>query len=159
MMVDTLKKCIADPECTTIKIATGYWDIPGMTLVFDELKSFLERDGTSVQLLIGSDPIVRAYQLQHPRTHDARFPQDFIRRDIGELQVAEEYVAVVKLLIRYCTDDKESPNFIFGSTDRTRREMPASFMLNVTYSEVSIKASALSAAAISRNKGWKAMPS
>lgn len=111
MMVDTLKKCIADPECTTIKIATGYWDIPGMTLVFDELKSFLERDGTSVQLLIGSDPIVRVYQLQHPRTHDARFPQDFIRRDIGELQVAEEYVAVVKLLIRYCTDDKESPKF------------------------------------------------
>ncbi len=111
MMTDTLKQCIADPECLTIKIATGYWDIPGMELVLDELKGFLEREGTSVQLLIGSDPVVRAYQLQHPLAHDARFPQDYIKRDIRELQVSENYVEVVKLLLKYCIDEGREPKF------------------------------------------------
>ena len=29
-MADTLKKCISNDNCKVIKIATGYWDIPGL---------------------------------------------------------------------------------------------------------------------------------
>lgn len=106
MMVDTLKACITDPQCTEIKIATGYWDIPGMVLLYNELGEFLERAHTTLQLLIGSDPIVRAYQLQHPLV-DANFPKDYIKRDIRELKVKEEYVSVVKLLLRFCHEENE----------------------------------------------------
>lgn len=40
-MADTLKKCISNDNCKVIKIATGYWDIPGFMLVGEELRSFL----------------------------------------------------------------------------------------------------------------------
>lgn len=106
MMVNALKKCIDDSQCKEIKIATGYWDIPGMALLYDELNVFLKRNGTTLQLLIGSDPIVRAYQLQNPII-DANFPQDYIKRDIRELKVKEDYLAVVKLLLRFCHEDEE----------------------------------------------------
>lgn len=105
-MVNTLKECIADPQCKEIKIATGYWDIPGMALLYDELRDFLERSHTTLQLLIGSDPIVRAYQLQNPIV-DATFPKDYIKRDIRELKVKEDYVAVVRLLLQFCHQDNE----------------------------------------------------
>ena len=45
-MVDTLRKCIADKDINIIRIATGYWDIPGMALLKDELKEYLDREGT-----------------------------------------------------------------------------------------------------------------
>lgn len=50
-----IKKCILAEGIDKIQIATGYWDIPGMVLVLSELTSFLERDGTSFELLIGKD--------------------------------------------------------------------------------------------------------
>lgn len=42
-MADTLKKCISNDNCKVIKIATGYWDIPGIMLVEEELRQFLEK--------------------------------------------------------------------------------------------------------------------
>lgn len=42
-MQSYLKECILDEDIDKIQIATGYWDIPGMALVLDELKSFLDR--------------------------------------------------------------------------------------------------------------------
>ena len=41
-MVDTLRKCISDKDINIIRIATGYWDIPGMALLKDELKEYLD---------------------------------------------------------------------------------------------------------------------
>ena len=46
-MQSYLKECILDEDIDKIQIATGYWDIPGMALVLDELKSFLDRKETS----------------------------------------------------------------------------------------------------------------
>ena len=60
-----------------IQIATGYWDIPCMTLVLNELTSFLERDGTSLELLIGKDPVVYTSLLANPKYKDASYPYDF----------------------------------------------------------------------------------
>lgn len=36
-----LKRCILAEDIDKIQIATGYWDIPGMSLVIDELTSFI----------------------------------------------------------------------------------------------------------------------
>ena len=48
----TLKELVANKSFSQISIATGYWDLPGMVMIYDELKVFLERDNTSLRLLL-----------------------------------------------------------------------------------------------------------
>ena len=96
MMVDTLKECIPNRAFNEIMIATGYWDLPGTKLVASELEEFLSREGTSMRLLIGSDPTVRRQYL------DKKFPDDAIKDDIFKLHFNEDYQAVVDLLFKYC---------------------------------------------------------
>lgn len=96
-----LKRCILTEGIDKIQIATGYWDIPGMTLVLNELTSFLEREGTSFELLIGKDPYVYTSMLKNPKYKDATYPYDFIRTDIRDLEIKEEYEDVIKLLLKY----------------------------------------------------------
>lgn len=101
-MVNAIKFLTSHPSCHTIKIATGYWDIPGTALILDKLKEFLLRPNTKIQLLIGADPVVRINQLKNPLHQDAKFPQDYIKRDVRELEVTDEYVEVVRLIKEYC---------------------------------------------------------
>ena len=96
-----LKRCILARGVDKIQIATGYWDIPGMTLVLNELKSFLEREETSFELLIGKDPYVYTSMIKNPKYKDATYPYDFIRTDIHDLEIKEEYEDVIKLLLKY----------------------------------------------------------
>lgn len=106
-LINTIKECIAQPNCNTLKIATGYWDIPGTALIYQELRKFLSKDGNSMQLLIGTDPVVRSAQLKRPLHKDSKFPQDFIKRDIRELEVNSNYVEVVRLLQEFCKEHEE----------------------------------------------------
>ncbi|MFC2654387.1 MAG: helicase-related protein [Segatella salivae] len=101
-----IKRCILAEGIDKIQIATGYWDIPGMTLVLNELTSFLERDGTSFELLIGRDPYVYTSLLANPKYKDASYPYDFIRTDIHDLQIKDEYKSVINLLLQYCGNGK-----------------------------------------------------
>ncbi len=101
-----IKRCILAEGIDKIQIATGYWDIPGMTLVLNELTSFLERDGTSLELLIGNDPYVYTSLLANPKYKDASYPYDFIRTDIHDLQIKDEYKSVINLLLQYCGNGK-----------------------------------------------------
>jgi hypothetical protein len=59
---DYLKTLFVNPVYSQAMIATGYIDIPGLSLVCEEMKSFLERSGTSIKLLIGKEPIIHSYQ-------------------------------------------------------------------------------------------------
>jgi superfamily II DNA or RNA helicase len=106
MLVKAIKECINNTSCNTIKIATGYWDIPGTALIYQDLKDFLAKEGVTFQLLIGADPYVRQNQLAHPLHKDAKFPQDYIKRDIQELDVKKEYVDVVRMLQEYCHEEE-----------------------------------------------------
>ena len=107
-MVNAINALASHPACHTIKIATGYWDIPGTALVLGRLKEFLRKDGTQVQLLIGADPVVRINQLKNPLHKDAKFPQDYIKRDIQQLEVKDEYVEVVRFIKEYCKEEEEN---------------------------------------------------
>ena len=40
-MVNAINALASHPACHTIKIATGYWDIPGTALVLGRLKEFI----------------------------------------------------------------------------------------------------------------------
>ena len=44
------------PDLQKVRIATGYWDLKGLVLVKDDLRAFLEKENTQLQLLIGKDP-------------------------------------------------------------------------------------------------------
>lgn len=101
-----LKRCILAEDIDKIQIATGYWDIPGMTLALNELTSFLERDGTSLELLIGKAPVVYTSLLANPKYKDASYPYDFIRTDIHDLKIKDEYKSVINLLLQYCGNGK-----------------------------------------------------
>lgn len=106
-MTAKLQECIATPDVKEIMIATGFWDIPGLALLANDLRSFLEREGSSIRLLIGTDPVVRAGYLKNPIYKDAKFPQDFIRIQTQNLEVKDEYVDAVKFLLDYCDEDEE----------------------------------------------------
>ena len=124
-MADTLKKCISNDNCKVIKIATGYWDIPGIMLVEEELRQFLEKDGSELQLLIGTDPLVRAYQQESVKK--GRFPEDYIKTDINDLKLKEEYMGSVALLQKYCHAE-ESESKIKIRVYRTNEEGDAQFL-------------------------------
>ena len=124
-MADTLKKCISNDNCKVIKIATGYWDIPGIMLVEEELRQFLEKDDSELQLLIGTDPIVRAYQQESVKK--GRFPEDYIKTDINDLKLKEEYMGSVALLQKYCHAE-ESESKIKIRVYRTNEEGDAQFL-------------------------------
>lgn len=106
-MVSVLRECIASEAHSEIMIATGYWDIPGMTLIYDELKLFLEKDNTKFRLIIGKEPMVRLYQQQVPNRRDD-FPGEYLKKDINELALNEDYQKVVDLLLNYCTEDNDN---------------------------------------------------
>ena len=59
-MTTTLRKCLAIDGIKTVSIATGYWDIPGLAILQENLRSFIEKEGTTLRLLIGKDPQKRA---------------------------------------------------------------------------------------------------
>lgn len=107
-MLQTLKECLATPDLCTVRIATGYWDIPGLSLLADDIKAFLEREGTKLLLLIGKDPYVYASQVKNPKYRDMNYPIDFIRTDLHELEPKDEFENAVRLLLDFCTEGKDS---------------------------------------------------
>lgn len=107
-MSKMLKSCISNSNITEIKIATGYWDLPGMALIYNELKLFLERIDTKFYLLIGKDPRIATYQQQSPKIKDPKYPKDYIQSDLSELDLLPEYQQVVNLLLTHIDDTDNS---------------------------------------------------
>lgn len=104
-LVETLKKIISNPECNHIQIATGYWDIPGMALLYQELADFFGRGGR-LELLIGKEPQLRAYQLREDLSPDEKkFPDFYMKRDIDKLN--DTYKPSVRLILDNTDADNE----------------------------------------------------
>ncbi len=104
-MQKTLDECLSQAGLQMVSIATGYWDMPGLALVADKLEEFLQKDGTKVQLLIGKDPYVYASQLTNPKKKSLKFPDDYIKTDINNLDLKEEYKHAIQLLLQYCVGE------------------------------------------------------
>lgn len=100
-----LKEILSYDGIKTLRIATGYWDMNGMHLVLEELKAFLEKDGTSFQLLLGKDPYVYASQIKNPTYANYKYPDDFIKRNIDDLEFTEENEQIIQLLLKNCEGD------------------------------------------------------
>jgi hypothetical protein len=105
---EVLKELIKDNSYSQIAIATGYWDLPGIIEIYDELKTFLEKENTSFRLLLGEEPSVRAYQVKNPEKQDPDFPAKYIKRDLENLQLKDEFQKVTGLLSKYLDTDNNS---------------------------------------------------
>lgn len=105
-VVNIIKTCLAENDCSELMVATGYWDIKALSLICKELKDFLHRSDTTVKFLIGTDPVVRAELLKNP-IGEGKFPSDYILRDLSSIDVIEEYEESIKLLLDYCKEDEE----------------------------------------------------
>lgn len=99
-MRDVLRDFIGSGKYDRICIATGYWDLPGTALVYDQLKAFLERGGR-LDILIGQEPQLRSYQTRTPEPNEERFPDFYLQRDINLL--TDEYRPTAELIQQFCT--------------------------------------------------------
>lgn len=125
----TLKVLVSNKSFTQISIATGYWDLPGMVMIYDELKAFLERGDTTFRLLLGEEPSVRAYQVRNPAKQDPDFPEKYLKKDLEDLQLKEEFQKVADLLGKYINQNGKleikvykknflhAKGYIFGSDE------------------------------------------
>ena len=103
LMKDILQQFIGSGKYKHICIATGYWDLPGTALVYDQLKTFLESGGR-LDILIGQEPQLRSYQTHEPETEQERFPDFYLQRDINLL--ADKYRPTAELIQKYCNVHK-----------------------------------------------------
>lgn len=103
-LVDNIKSLLSDSRCNHLKIATGYWDLPGTALIQDELRGFFERGGR-LDLLIGKEPQLRGYQQRQDLPEEELFPDFYIARDVDTL--TEEFKPVAKLILDNTNPDDE----------------------------------------------------
>ncbi|MEO6455649.1 MAG: hypothetical protein ABIN97_16330 [Ginsengibacter sp.] len=96
-----LKVLINDKSYSQISIATGYWYLPGMVEILTELSQFLERENITFRLLLGEEPSVKAYQVKKPAIQDPDFPEKYLKKDLEDLQLKEEFQKVADLLGKY----------------------------------------------------------
>lgn len=96
-----LKELISDNAFMQISIATGYWDLPGMVEIYEELNEFIARENTILRLLLGEEPSVKAYQVKKPVKQDPDFPEKYLE----DLQLKDEFQKVVNLLGKHLTKE------------------------------------------------------
>lgn len=103
-----LRELIRDTAYSEISIATGYWDLPGMVEIYNELNTFLLRKNTTLRVLLGEEPSVKAYQIKNPAKPDPDFPEKYLKKDLEELQLKEEFQKVADLLVKYMNEENDS---------------------------------------------------
>ena len=124
-MYSVLKDCICRSSLTEIKIATGYWDLKAMKLLYKELKVFLDKGG-KIKLMIGEEPIRRSEYLDAQfATHS--FPDFYIQRDVEKL--SDDYIDVARLILDYCSlNDEQQSQFqirVYGQCGEEKKFLHA----------------------------------
>ncbi len=124
-LIEYLKKYVSDNRCNHIRIASGYWDLPGTKLIYDELQAFLHHGGR-LDLLIGQEPMLRSYQMRNDLSKEERFPDFYIKRDVDKL--SDEYKPVVHLLLDYMNEDEDKSQVrirVYGQDGEEKRFLHA----------------------------------
>lgn len=98
-MTDVLKECLRDRNVTEVSIATGFWDLRGTALVFDELTEFLSREGSKFRLLIGKDPYLYSSDTESFTKGRYDKQEQAWRVDLDKFAAQEQYVKVVQMLV------------------------------------------------------------
>ncbi|HEU4966402.1 MAG TPA: SNF2-related protein [Candidatus Saccharimonadales bacterium] len=119
---DTLNEIA--PSHDHLSIATGYWDLPGMQLIFENIKNY-----KSIRLIIGQEPLAprfaKALNINEP---EKSFPEADFQANLVDLEQRQEYrdlvfatknlIAEGKLEVRvYRRSFLHAKAYIFGSYD------------------------------------------
>lgn len=76
------------PEYNTLSIATGYWDLKGMQMVFDQIKNYKK-----VRLLIGREPLIPRHKQAEP---EPDYPDKDLFYDLERMQPNPELKELVR---------------------------------------------------------------
>ena len=98
-MTEVLKQCLKDTNITEVCIATGFWDLRGTALVYDELAEFLQREGAKFRLLIGKDPYLYSGDTESFTKGRYDKQEQAWRVDLDKFAAQEQYVKTVQLLV------------------------------------------------------------
>jgi len=109
-MAEALRSCFHDQYVTEVAIATGFWDLRGTAMVFDELAEFLSREDSKFRLLIGKDPYLYASDAESFTKNKYDKQEQAWRVDLDELHATEQYIKVVQMLVDNL-NDKENEKF------------------------------------------------
>ncbi len=109
-MTEVVKECLKDEGVTEVYIATGFWDLRGTELIYDELAEFLKRDGCKFRLLIGQDPYLYAKDVESYKTGSYDKQKNAWRVDLDNFEAQEKYVKVVQMLVDNIKD-KDNEKF------------------------------------------------
>ena len=111
LMTEVLKECLKDKSIKEAYIATGYWDLRGTELLYEELQEFLSRDGSKLRILIGKDPFLYRDDIRsivNTSSYDKQ--ENAWRVDLDNFSANEKYVKVVEMLVNNIKD-KENEKF------------------------------------------------
>ena len=109
-LLNYIKELLLDETYNELYIATGYWDIPAIAVLYEELSTFLKRDNTKIRLLLGEDPEVQNYQLKHSADIDLNnYPKSYFEYHLNNIPVTAEYEDSIALLLEYASGD--NPKF------------------------------------------------
>jgi len=98
-MTEVIKACLVDKSVNEVYFATGFWDLRGTELIFDELSQFLEREDSKFKLLIGQDPYLYASDVDKYKTGSYDKQKNAWRVDLDNFEAQEKYVKVVQMLV------------------------------------------------------------
>lgn len=109
-MTEVLKECLKDKNVTEVYIATGFWDLRGTALVYEELAEFLSREGSKFRLLIGKDPYLYSADTESFTKGRYDKQEQAWRVDLDKFAAQEQYVKVVQMLVDNLKD-KDNEKF------------------------------------------------
>lgn len=91
--IDNKRKTLAEtlrtiaPNFNTLRIATGYWDLPGTLELIDEIQDYRH-----IELLIGQEPLANYLQKKYniSFSEDQMFPDRYVSSDLEDYGASEE---------------------------------------------------------------------
>lgn len=107
-IIDNTRKQLGDtlneiaPSHEHLSIATGYWDLPGLQIVFENIKNY-----KSIRLIIGQEPLAprfaRALNINEP---EATFPEVDFQQNLVDLEQRQEFRDLVYATKQLITDGR-----------------------------------------------------
>lgn len=91
--IDNKRKTLADtlrsiaPNFHVLRVATGYWDLPGTLELIEQIKGYKK-----IQLLIGQEPLANHLQKKYNISFDENqlFPDSYVSSDLEDYGTAKE---------------------------------------------------------------------
>lgn len=110
--IDNKRKTLADtlrsiaPDFHVLRVATGYWDLPGTLELIEQIKGY-----TKIQLLIGQEPLANHLQKKYNISFDEKqlFPDSYVASDLedyGTTKEINELRETAKLLVSLIKENK-----------------------------------------------------